>query len=1706
MKKHFFLLSLLISLTLGIGQMWGAEQTVSWSASTGALGTAISSEGGTATGTISTGTFSWNYTRTLATLKSGKSDYVAMSGSYMQLGSSNAGEDVEFRTSNIPGTIKSVTVLAGSKDSRHTGTITVGGTDYKAGAISAWASNAGADWTGTGTSSGEIVISISCNGKKSPIYIASITVVYEESGTTPTCATPTFTPAAGAVVSGTTVALASTTDGATIHYTTNGSEPTTSSATYSTPISITTATTIKAIAVKSGMNNSSVASASYTALTPLTTMDQIFAAATSAGSTATTTAITFNNWVVTGVKSSNAYVTDGTKGFIIYTSSHGFKVGDIISGTAICKVQLYNGSAELTELTASKVTVNTGGSVTPVVLDADGIAALSGVNTGSVIKISGECTSASSKYYIAGVQLYNTLYSFSVTAGTNYECTGVYLQYNSTKEMLPRSADDIVAQTSIANPTFSVSAGTYTEVQSVTLSCTTNGASIYYTTDGTTPSNTSTQYTSAIEVGASMTIKAIAYKGEDHSEVVSAAYTINLPLPSHDFQVTHNFSTDEGFEFPDGWGGSYAEHEIAYTDDKVHFVSASHQTGTITDRPIVKEGAISLILTNSRKLISAARFDYLQWSTKVPTLTMKYSTDGGATYNNFDPVVSTTDFALQVLVMPEGVNAIQVVGTADKQVGLTSIAFDLVDKPIVTKTVTITTPSNGTLVVKNGDNAIASGDAIEVGTTLTIVATPATDYKLDAISVKDADNADVTVSDNQFVVPNKNVTVSATFVEDVRPDAVLTLSEIGETHDITGNKQNDVIKLPTTATECNKTFVGWDANANCATAPTYAPGADYTLASTAQTLYAVYADPVAGNTWDVATSVKAGDVVVISTNTGYTANDMKTAGAISSSIFGCTASTYNADNSQITALAEGTMQFTIGGNATNGWTLKSGDKFLKVTAAKKVALVDDAETWNISFNGNNATLVPVTGDYTAYSIQYNYNSGTDRFTAYNSSMVAISLYKQAVSYENYSTECQAAVDPTSSNIVILAEYNSKFYALTNSISNKTAAAVIVEKDGDKIVVPSAEYKTAIQWKKTTSDENTTFQDADDKYLKGASNGGDLTLADAACNWSWNATDEYYYIGSRSFIYRESVNGFKNYATSNAGTSDYSSIAEVIEINPDNIVVTSKVNPQLAYSPASDEITVGDAWTTPSLGYVEGFDGLALITYESSDEAVATVSDAGVIALAGATGTAVITASFAGNTNYLAGVATYTIKVNAPGDDLSGTWALVTDAEQLAAGKKVVIAYCDLEGNYIIAKTMGAQNTNNRAAVASSTKTASDYTTIVPASGTKVFTLVDAGDGKFALQASNGKYLTSATSGTGNNLLEAADYELDNAKWSISISDEVASVVAAAGNKTVMQYNSSSTIFSCYGTANQKRIRIYMLQEETPEPETYAVIYELNGGQGTAPTQDAVEEGTVITLADATGITAPENQEFDGWLCDIDNEKYSAGDEYTMTAVATTFTAQWKAVTPDPEPIYTVVRSGLEIGRYYTICLPQEITAVRGAIFWSMAKRNSEGTLAYLEEVVDQFGAGKPYIYLATADKLEVAYGTDEADAPVANGALRGTFAEMNQAAIDDISAANENSLIYMLVSNQLRQIVGRTGNKIAANRAYVVYKALTTGEPNPAPGRRVATMSMQENVATGIDAMNADGTDAMKVIVNGQLFILRDGKTFDVTGREIIRK
>jgi len=94
-------------------------------------------------------------------------------------------------------------------------------------------------------------------------------------GGTLTAATPTFLPVAGTYAGTQSVVLSSTTAGATLCYTTDGSTPTANGAgicthgtTYSTAVSVASSLTLKAIASESGFLDSSVGSAAYTITSP----------------------------------------------------------------------------------------------------------------------------------------------------------------------------------------------------------------------------------------------------------------------------------------------------------------------------------------------------------------------------------------------------------------------------------------------------------------------------------------------------------------------------------------------------------------------------------------------------------------------------------------------------------------------------------------------------------------------------------------------------------------------------------------------------------------------------------------------------------------------------------------------------------------------------------------------------------------------------------------------------------------------------------------------------------------------------------------------------------------------------------------------------------------------------------------------------------------------------------------------------------------------------------------------------------------------------------------------------------------------------------------------------------------------------------------------------------------------------------------------
>ncbi len=88
----------------------------------------------------------------------------------------------------------------------------------------------------------------------------------------------------------------------------------------------------------------------------------------------------------------------------------------------------------------------------------------------------------------------------------------------------------VVGTSNQATPTFSPTPGTYTSAQTVAISDSTNGTTIYYTTDGTIPTASSTRYTGPITVNSTETIRAVAVTGSTISSVATAVYTINSPL------------------------------------------------------------------------------------------------------------------------------------------------------------------------------------------------------------------------------------------------------------------------------------------------------------------------------------------------------------------------------------------------------------------------------------------------------------------------------------------------------------------------------------------------------------------------------------------------------------------------------------------------------------------------------------------------------------------------------------------------------------------------------------------------------------------------------------------------------------------------------------------------------------------------------------------------------------------------------------------------------------------------------------------------------------------------------------------------------------------------------------------------------------------------------------------------------------------------
>ncbi len=147
-----------------------------------------------------------------------------------------------------------------------------------------------------------------------------------------------------------------------------------------------------------------------------------------------------------------------------------------------------------------------------------------------------------------------------------------------------------------ATPTFSPAAGTYKTALNVTIKDYSAGVSIYYTTNGTTPTSASTEYKSPISVSTSETLEAIAVTSSFQSAVGSATYTIELPAATPVFSpAAGTYKSAQSVTITDASAGA----TIYYTTNG----------STPTTASTVYTGPISVVASETLKAIAIATGD-----------------------------------------------------------------------------------------------------------------------------------------------------------------------------------------------------------------------------------------------------------------------------------------------------------------------------------------------------------------------------------------------------------------------------------------------------------------------------------------------------------------------------------------------------------------------------------------------------------------------------------------------------------------------------------------------------------------------------------------------------------------------------------------------------------------------------------------------------------------------------------------------------------------------------------------------------------------------------------------------------------------------------------------------------------------------------------------------------------------------------------------
>lgn len=340
-------------------------------------------------------------------------------------------------------------------------------------------------------------------------------VAISEDGFAWKVATPTISVPSGTYQAAQTVVIACATPGATIRYTTTGVDPTETDTVVASggSVTVTESLTLKVKAWKSGMPASNVDGATYTLKVPTPSLSPgtgTYATPPSVVVSVGVTGVTLR-YTTTGVDPTESDPVVASGGTVVIDQPatlkvRGWKPGWATSDVASATYMLKVGAPTLTPgggsyAAAATVTIAT---VTP--------SATIHYTTTGVEPTTADPTIASGGTVVVGVSA--TVKARAVRSGWTASDT--------------TTASYVLALGTVATPTFTPGGGTYASAQTVTVSSTTSGATIRYTTDGTDPTTTSAIYTAPVAVAADATLKARAFKADwGMSAIGTATYVID---------------------------------------------------------------------------------------------------------------------------------------------------------------------------------------------------------------------------------------------------------------------------------------------------------------------------------------------------------------------------------------------------------------------------------------------------------------------------------------------------------------------------------------------------------------------------------------------------------------------------------------------------------------------------------------------------------------------------------------------------------------------------------------------------------------------------------------------------------------------------------------------------------------------------------------------------------------------------------------------------------------------------------------------------------------------------------------------------------------------------------------------------------------------------------------------------------------------------